>query len=182
MTVITATALGWEADTPPWTGFCYLNSVEEALIARLLGFLNWGEKNLLSGPGLSCVSAKLNLSGIPSLYMSPNNPSSSPQSLIQGIPSSICFVPGFENKAYRGNQWLVRSRKPRKNGGRCSLPSSFAFFARREPRQNSAGNMTSFLTTEFTVVLVVERRFTNPPPNLTLAVDGLLSTKVSLQP
>ncbi|KAJ6313577.1 hypothetical protein OIU77_014962 [Salix suchowensis] len=42
--------------------------------------------------------------------------------------------------------------------------------------------MTSFLTMEFTVVLAVERRFTNPPPNLTLAVDGLLSTKVSLQP
>lgn len=42
--------------------------------------------------------------------------------------------------------------------------------------------MTNFSKKGYIIVQVVGRRFTSPQPNLTLAVVGLLSSRVSLEP
>ncbi|KAL7210319.1 hypothetical protein ACSBR1_031808 [Camellia fascicularis] len=49
-------------------------------------------------------------------------------------------------------------------------------------RPKSMGDMTSSLVMASTIALVVGRHSINLPPNLTLAVVGRLSTRVSLEP
>jgi len=82
----------------------------------------------------------------------------------------------------KGTEWVMDSSPP---SLLIILPSSdfdlmIYKYKHKHAGRNSVENMISFLSKEFTIVVVVGHLFTNPPPNSTLAVAGLLSMKVFL--